>query len=133
MARRTKNNFHRMKMCKRLYMPKISLHVILHVVKHGPVLVHIKKLAVVCETHLFGLRTSYDVFVKPTYALLRKERTDILRLIVRSFFMKLAPAAIYQIQIGPLRPQIYLILSSGASFIKAFTTYFRLKKIVRCS
>ena len=29
--------------CKRLYTPKISLHVILHVVKQGPVLVHIKK------------------------------------------------------------------------------------------
>ena len=37
------------------------------------------------------VRTSYDVFVKPTYALLKKERTDILRLIVRSFFVKLAP------------------------------------------
>ena len=37
------------------------------------------------------VRTSYDVFVKPTYALLRKERTNILRLIVRSFFVKLAP------------------------------------------
>ena len=43
-----------MKMCKRLYTPKISSHVILHVVKQGPVLVHIKKYDVVCETHLFG-------------------------------------------------------------------------------
>ena len=40
------------------------------------------------------VRTSYDVFMKPTYALLRKERTDILRLIVRPFFMKLAPDTI---------------------------------------
>ena len=31
------------KMCKRLDTPEISLHVILHVVKQGPVLVHIKK------------------------------------------------------------------------------------------
>ena len=37
------------------------------------------------------VRTSYDIFKKPTYALLKKERSDILRLIVRSFFMKLAP------------------------------------------
>ena len=37
------------------------------------------------------IRTSYDVYVKPTYALRRKERTDIIRLIVRSFFVKLAP------------------------------------------
>ena len=34
---------HRMKMCKRLYTPKLSPHVILHVVKQGPVLVHIEK------------------------------------------------------------------------------------------
>ena len=37
------------------------------------------------------VRSSYDVFVKPTYALLKKQRTGILRLIVRSFFVKLAP------------------------------------------
>ena len=37
------------------------------------------------------VRTSNDVFVKPTYALLRRECTDILRLIIRSFFVKLAP------------------------------------------
>ena len=29
--------------------------------------------------------------MKPTYALLRKERSDMFRLIVRSFFVKLAP------------------------------------------
>ena len=72
-------------------MPKISLHVILHVVKQGPVLVHIKNKTLFVKRIYLVIRTSYDVFVKPTYALLRKERTDILRLIVRSFFVKLAP------------------------------------------
>ena len=33
--------------------------------------------------------------MKPTYALLRKERTGILRLIVRSFFVKLAPGHVH--------------------------------------
>ena len=80
-----------MKMCKRLYTPKISSHVILHVVKQGPVLAHIKNKTLFVKRIYLVVRTSYDVFVKPTYALLKKERTDILRLIVRSFFVKLAP------------------------------------------
>ena len=62
-----------MKMCKRLYTPKISLQVILHVVKQGPVLVHIKNKTLFVKRIYLVVRTSYDVFVKPTYALLRKE------------------------------------------------------------
>ena len=57
------------------------------------------------------VRTSYDVFVKPTYALLKKERTDILRLIVRSFFVKLAPVLnIYGAPIPVVEEAKYLVL-----------------------
>ena len=50
---------------------------------------HIKKNKTLFVKRIYlVVRTSYDVFVKPTYALLKKERTDI---IVRSFFVKLAP------------------------------------------
>ena len=37
------------------------------------------------------VRTSCDGLMKPTYVLLKKERTNILRLIVQILLMKLAP------------------------------------------
>ena len=40
------------------------------------------------------VRTSYDVFMKPTYAHRKKECTNNLRLIVRTLFMKMAPGHI---------------------------------------
>ena len=36
------------------------------------------------------VRTSCDGLMKPTYVLLKKERTNLLRLIVRTFLMTLA-------------------------------------------
>ena len=58
----------------------------------GPVLEHSKNTTFLVKRKIFMLvRTSCDGLMKPTYVLLKKERTNILRFIVRTFLMKLAP------------------------------------------
>ena len=61
----------------------------------GPVLEHSKKHVVFGETNFYMLvQTSCDGLMKRTYVLLKKERTNFLKLIVRTFLMKLAPGEI---------------------------------------
>ena len=51
-----------MKMFKRLYTPKINLHVILHVVKQGSVIVHIENKTSFVKRIYLVVQTPYDVF-----------------------------------------------------------------------